>query len=240
SSNKRTDEYGGTLQKRARLLLEVIAAIRAEVGAEYPLWVKLDSRELLKDDGIKIEDAIETAKLVEAAGVDAITVTAYHNTTKGGLDTTSNIPMIPAVNLPFAARIKAVVNIPVIASGRVEPEVAEDTLAHNKADFIAFGRKILADPAFPEKLKNGQESTIRPCIYCYTCVSSVVYGNAVRCAVNPEVGQEYHTVELIASSRKHIAVIGSGPGGMETARRLSLAGYRVTLVEQGAYLGGTL
>src|SRR5690606_9190556 len=121
-SNFRTDEYGGPLENRARLLLEVLRAVRAAVGAEYPVWVELDSREIGKIPGITIDDAIATARMMEAAGADAITVTAYHNTEKGKMDSGSSTPTVPAFNLPFAARIKAAVNIPVIGSGRVEPE----------------------------------------------------------------------------------------------------------------------
>ncbi len=238
-TNTRTDEYGGPLENRARLLLRVIAAIRATVGADFPLWVKLDSIEVGKDGGITLDLAIETARLVEGAGVDAITVSAYHDSGQGKLHSASNIPHEPETNIPAAAAIKAAVGVPVIASGRVEPEAGDRHIARGVYDFLAMGRKLLADPALPAKLAGNAPETVRPCIYCYTCVSTAYVRQPLRCAVNPETGFECEQVPATASG-KHFVVIGGGPGGMEAARRLNAEGNRVTLIEQGPRLGGTL
>jgi len=238
-TNTRTDEYGGPLENRARLLLRVIAAIRAAVGAEFPLWVKLDSIEVGKDGGITLDLAIETAGLVEAAGVDAITVSAYHDSGQGKLHSASNIPHEPETNIPAAAAIKAAVGVPVIASGRVEPEAGDMHIGKGIYDFLAMGRKLLADPALPSKLAGNAPETVRPCIYCYTCVSTAYVRQPLRCAVNPETGFECEQVPATVSG-KHFVVIGGGPGGMEAARRLNAEGNRVTLIEQGPRLGGTL
>jgi 2,4-dienoyl-CoA reductase (NADPH2) len=238
-TNTRTDEYGGPLENRARLLLRVIAAIRAAVGADFPLWVKLDSIEVGKDGGITLDLAIETARLVEAAGVDAITVSAYHDSGQGKLHSASNIPHEPETNIPAAAAIKAAVGVPVIASGRVEPESGDKHIAKGVYDFLAMGRKLLADPALPAKLAGNAPETVRPCIYCYTCVSTAYVRQPLRCAVNPETGFECEQVPAKVSG-KHFVVIGGGPGGMEAARRLNAEGNRVTLIEQGPRLGGTL
>src|SRR5690606_38814275 len=214
------DEYGGPLENRARLLLEVLRAVRAAVGAEYPVWMKLDSREIGKIPGITIDDAIATARMMEAAGADAITVTAYHNTEKGKMDSGSSTPTVPAFNLPFAARIKAAVNIPVIGSGRVEPDVGDAAIRDRQVDFISMGRKLLADPDLPNKLAQGRADDIRPCIYCNTCISAIFRDESSHCAVNPEMGLEYLAKPVLAGVSKRIAVIGGGPGGMEAARRL--------------------
>lgn len=238
-TNSRTDEYGGSLENRARLLLRVIAAIRENVGPDFPFWVKLDSVEVGKDDGITLNLAIETARLVEAAGVDAITVSAYHNAAMGKLHSASNIPHEPETNIPAAKAIKAAVSLPVIASGRVEPEAADRHIAGGQYDFLAMGRKLLADPHLPRKLAGNSPEAVRPCIYCYTCVSTAYVRQPLRCAVNPETGFE---CERGASqvAGKHFVVIGGGPGGMEASLRLKAAGNRVTLIEQGPRLGGTL
>ena len=238
-TNTRTDEYGGPLENRARLLLRVIGAVREAVGVDFPVWVKLDSIEHGKDGGIDLAAALAAARLVEAAGVDAITVTSYHDTGQGKLHSGSNIPHVPETNIPASAAIKAAVALPVIASGRVEPEAAASQIAAGQYDFLAMGRKLLADPALPRKLAGNAPESVRPCIYCYTCVSTAYVRTPVRCAVNPDTGFECERVQARVSGR-HFVVIGGGPGGMEAARRLNAEGNRVTLIEQGARLGGTL
>ena len=237
-TNTRTDDYGGPLENRLRFLLETIAAVRAEVGPEFPVWCKLDSREIGKDGGIALDDCLAAARLVEAAGVDAITVTAYHDTGQGKLHSASNIPHDPETNVPAAEAVKRAVRIPVIASGRIEPAAADAQIASGKYDFLAMGRKLLADPALPAKLASAEADKIRPCIYCYTCVSTAYVRTPVRCAVNPETGFECERTPLAGGKR--YAVIGGGPGGMEAACRLAEAGNQVTLFERSKRLGGTL
>jgi 2,4-dienoyl-CoA reductase-like NADH-dependent reductase (Old Yellow Enzyme family)/NADPH-dependent 2,4-dienoyl-CoA reductase/sulfur reductase-like enzyme len=240
-TNTRTDGYGGSRENRLRLTLEVIAAIRKAVGPDYPVWIKLDSREVGKVGGITIEDAVANAKMVEAAGVDAITVTAYHDTGVGKLHSESNIPHLDNFNLPATADIRAAVSIPVIGSGRVEVDTGDRAIGKGEVDFIAMGRKLLADPALPNKLLAGEPETVRPCIYCYTCVSAIYLGQPSRCAVNPSFSFEFKGEPPQAGSApKHIAVIGGGPGGMESARRLAALGHKVTLIEKSDRLGGTL
>jgi 2,4-dienoyl-CoA reductase-like NADH-dependent reductase (Old Yellow Enzyme family)/NADPH-dependent 2,4-dienoyl-CoA reductase/sulfur reductase-like enzyme len=240
-TNKRTDEYGGSTENRSRFLLEVIRAVRAAVGPYFAVWVKLDSREVGKEGGITLEHAKITAALVEQAGADAITVSAYHDTGQGKLHSASNIPHESNCNLPAALAIKQVVSIPVIASGRVEPEHADREIAAGHFDFLAMGRKLLADPELPRKLSEGREEEIRPCVYCYTCVSKIYTLESTCCAVNPELGIEYLRLDPPkAAAPKRIAVVGGGPGGMETARRLARDGHQVVLFEKSDRLGGTL
>jgi 2,4-dienoyl-CoA reductase-like NADH-dependent reductase (Old Yellow Enzyme family)/thioredoxin reductase len=240
ATNTRTDSYGGALENRARLTLEVIRAVRAAAGPDFPIWCKLDSREVGKTGGITLDDAKRAARLIEDAGVDAISVTAYHDVGQGKLHSASNIPHDPGANIPAAAAIKSVVEVPVIASGRVEPEAAEAHLRAGDFDFLGMGRKILADPDLPRKLAEGRADDILPCIYCYTCVSTAYVGKPVRCAVNPETAYEYLRPAAKAPAPKRFVVVGGGPAGMEAARRLARAGHRVVLLEKADRLGGTL
>ena len=239
ATNQRTDEYGGDLAGRARLLLEVVRAVRDAVGADFPMWVKIDSREMGKKNGIVIADAEALAPMIENAGADGITVSAYHDVGQGKLHSASNIPHEPGIHLEFAEAIRNAVTIPVIASGRVEIERGDEALAKGQFDFLAMGRKILADPDLPRKLNEGRGEDIRPCIYCYTCVSTAYLREQVRCAVRSETGYE----DLNWSPKVvpgHVVIVGGGPGGMEAARRLRQAGSRVTLIEKSDRLGGTL
>ena len=238
-TNTRTDAYGGPIENRMRLLLEVLAACRAEVGPDFPIWVKLDSREVGKVGGITIEDAKLSAKMVEAAGADAITVSSYHDAMQAKLHSESNVPHIEDTNLPATAAIKAVVSIPVIGSGRIEMDTADRTIGKGGTDFVAMGRKLLADPHLPNKLSAGIPERVRPCIYCYTCVSAIYTDDHSRCAVNSELGFEFER-KAPSAPPKHVAVIGGGPGGMESARQLAGLGHKVTLIERSEQLGGTL
>ena len=240
-TNQRADAYGGSRENRIRFLLEVIRAVREAVGPDFPVWCKLDSREVGKKDGLTIEDAIWNAQQAEAAGVDAICVTAYHDTDQPKLHSGSHTPHVPGLNIPYAARIKAAVGVPVIVSGRIEPEVGDKAIADGGADFVAMGRKMLADPHLPRKLTEGRPEDVLPCIYCYTCISAIYVNASARCAVNPATGFEYKRQSAGAGGvRKRFVVIGGGPGGMESARRLDAAGHEVVLLEKGGKLGGTL
>ena len=239
SSNTRMDRYGGSLENRARFLLETLVTVRKTVGPDFPIWVKLDTREIGKEDGGSIDDAIMIARWCEAAGADAITATAYHETSKPKLHTGSHTPHEPGVNLPYAKKLRAAIGIPVIASGRIEPEVGDAHIASGAVDFISMGRKLLADPHLPRKLAEGRPEDILPCVYCYTCISAIYVCDTLRCAVNPETAFEYQR-PTPQKFGKRVVVIGGGPGGMEAARRLDATGHDVTLIEQDSELGGTL
>jgi len=238
--NRRDDEYGGCLENRARLLLEILHAIRTEVGAQFSLWLRLDACELHTPNGITLDDAKAVASLATAAGADAISVSAQASITTGAAFTEAPLVHNPAGFLDWTAAIKSSIHIPLIAVGRLEPEVADQAIAEGKCDFVAMARKLLADPELPNKLKAGTPRSIRPCIYCYTCVSQIFINERVKCAVNPLTGQEYRMMLEKTPRPRHIAVVGGGPAGLEAARIACLRGHRVSLIERSARLGGSL
>jgi len=238
--NQRDDQYGGSLPNRARMLLQTIAAVKARVGSDFPVWVRLDAEEMRTPGGITLRDAVATARLCEEAGVAAISVSAYALLTSGTAFTEAPIPQQAGAFLSNAAAVKQSVQIPVIASGRIEPEVAAQAISKGQLDFVAMGRKLLADPQIPVKLEKNQAQEIRPCIYCYACVSEIFVNRRVKCAVNALTGHEFEVDITPAEKPGHVLVVGGGPGGMEAARVARLRGHRVTLVERSDRLGGTL
>lgn len=238
--NKRDDEYGGSIENRARLLLEVIAAIRERIGQEFPIWLRLDAQELNTPGGITIKDCIAVSKMAEKAGFNAISISAYASLTNGSAFTAAPLVHKPAGFLDWAKAVSKEVSIPVIAVGRLEPDVANEAIASGKCDFVAMGRKLLADPELPNKLIANNETDIRPCIYCYVCVSQVFINQRVKCAVNPRTGKEFELNVIMTDKPKNIVIVGGGPAGIEAAVAASDRGHNVTLLERSKRLGGTL
>jgi 2,4-dienoyl-CoA reductase-like NADH-dependent reductase (Old Yellow Enzyme family)/thioredoxin reductase len=238
--NRRGDAYGGPLEGRARLLLETIREVRERVGAGFPLWARLDARELRVPDGISAEDARRTAELAEAAGLDAIHVSAYADPGSGSAFTEAPLVHARAGFAELAAGIKRRVAIPVIAVGRLEPEDADALIARGDADFVAMGRKLLADPDLPRKLAEGRRADVRPCIYAYRCVGNVFLTKRAHCVVNPSTGREHELPPRPARAERprRLLVIGGGPAGLEAARVAAERGHRVALYEREPELGG--
>jgi len=239
-TNKRTDAYGGEVEGRARLLCEVIEEVRGRVGSDFPVWCRIDAKEFRTPGGITPEDAQRTAELAEAAGADAIHVTAYADPSSGVAFTDAPLVHRPCGFVDLAAEIKRRVSVPVIAVGRIDPESGDSIIGEGRADFVAMGRKLLADPELPNKLMESRVEDIRPCIYCYTCVGQIFLNQSVCCAVNPATGREAEFEIRPASAPRRVLVVGGGPAGMEAARVAALCGHEVTLCEKADRLGGTV
>ncbi|MCP5090257.1 MAG: FAD-dependent oxidoreductase [Gammaproteobacteria bacterium] len=238
--NHREDKYGGSIENRARFLVEVIQGIRKAVGEDMPILLRIDANEYRIEGGITIDTAVKTAQIAEQAGADAIDVSAYGNGLSGIAFTEAPLVHEPGGLLKFAHAVKAAVGIPVIGVGRIEPEVAEREIESGQIDFVAMGRKLLADPELPNKLAADDDKAVRPCIYCYICVSKIFMTSPMVCAVNPATGREQSLDDTRkADTPKRIAVVGGGPAGMEAARVLALRGHSVTLYESQRKLGGT-
>ncbi|WP_150303707.1 oxidoreductase [Pseudomonas saliphila] len=238
--NKRDDEYGGSLENRARLMLEVLHETRRRTGKDFGVWLRLDAYELHTEGGITLEECKAFASMAEAAGADAVSISAYAATTNGVAFTEAPLVQKPAGFLDWAAEVKQAVSIPVIAVGRLSPDAADKAIAEGQCDFVAMARKLLADPELPNKLARDDAAAIRPCIYCYVCVSQIFVNERVKCAVNPFTGHESQRVITPAEKPQHILIVGAGPAGLEAARLGSLRGHRVTVVERSGRLGGTL
>jgi 2,4-dienoyl-CoA reductase-like NADH-dependent reductase (Old Yellow Enzyme family)/thioredoxin reductase len=237
--NRRTDKYGGSAEARAQFMREVIEGIRARVGRDFPMLVKINAEEYFFDNGITLEDAKVTARIAEAAGADAITVTASHDYGVSRALLSSWMPHTPNQLLPLAAAIREAVTLPVITVGRVDAEAADRAIAEGKLDFLAQGRRQIADEAFADNLARGGEQAVRPCIFCYQCLSQSMMNLPLRCAVNADVGFEKDDLLAPAERARRVVVVGGGPGGMEATRRLALRGHAVTLLEASDQLGGT-
>jgi 2,4-dienoyl-CoA reductase-like NADH-dependent reductase (Old Yellow Enzyme family)/NADPH-dependent 2,4-dienoyl-CoA reductase/sulfur reductase-like enzyme len=240
--NFRDDEYGGSLENRARLLCEAIRAAKERTGGDFPIWCRIDAIEFGHSDGIDLESACATARLAEAAGADAINVSAYANPLGAGF---TDGPIVHRAGgfLDFADRIKKTVTVPVITAGRISPELGDEAIRDGRTDLIAMGRQLLADPETVSKLEAGRPEQIRPCVYCYVCVAQPFFDRKVRCSVNPIAAQEAEYAERLrtrSESPKRVLVVGGGPAGLEAASVAAMRGHEVILVEKDEVLGGTL
>ena len=238
--NARTDGWGGSFEGRVRLLVETVRAVRARVGKDFPVWMRINAVERHHRVGEQFEDQCRAIELAVAAGIDAVHLTAYANTDVATNATDSYAPHVVGPLADYAAAVRARVDVPVITFGRFEPDEAEQVLADGKADFVAMGRKLLADPDLPAKLAAGRVDDVRPCIYQYRCIGNIALRTPARCVVNPLTGLEHDLRLEPAANPKHVLVVGGGPAGLETARLLAQCGHRVTLREADTRLGGIL
>ena len=237
--NKRSDEYGGDLEGRMRFALEVINAMRASVGAHYPICFRYAADHFI-EGGRTLAESQEIARNLEAARVDILHIDAGCYESRHLIGVPAYMPEGCFADL--AAAIKQVVSIPVITVGGImRPDLAEQILDEGKADFIALGRGLLADPDWPNKAKEGQVEDIRPCIRCnLRCRGHIETLKSVSCTVNSTVGKERYYSITRAETPKKVMVIGGGPGGMEAARVAALRGHKVILYEKETELGGQL
>lgn len=236
-SNKRTDEYGGTVENRARFPIEVIKAVRAKIGPDMALSCKMSAHDFM-EGGNTLEEYQKVAPLLEKAGVQAINVAAgWHESA-----VPVSVAMVPQGGFAYLSEgIKKVVKIPVISGYRiVSPLVAADILNKNQADLIGMARALLCDPDLPNKVKAGLLDEVRPCIACCRCLDDALDDKTALCSSNARLGRELEYVIKKADKPKKVFVIGGGPGGMEAARVAALRGHQVTLFEKKDSLGGQL
>lgn len=236
-SNTRTDEYGGDLKNRARFGCEVIKNVRAKVGPDYPIIIRINASENVSG-GNGIEDQLEVARMFVESGVDALDISqgCY-----GVIPYTVPPYFLPiGVNVENAAIFKKQFDVPVLVAGRItNPDLAEEILEKGKADFICLGRVQLADPDFVKKTEEGRVDEIVRCVACdQGRVGRAFAGLGVSCIFNPATGNEAKVVITPAEIKKKVLVIGGGPAGLEAARVASERGHEVTLFEKSAKLGG--
>lgn len=236
-TNKRTDEYGGSVDNRLRILRNIASKTRHRVGMAYPLTVKISGVEFT-EGGCSAEDIQKMAPLIEDMGFSAINVAVgWHERTVPTL-----ISQIPEGHWSYLAEgIKRAVSIPVIYTYRVaSPQVAENILAWGKADMIGMARGLISDPDLPNLAKEGKQEDIRPCIVCCLCLDRILSRKEIQCSVNPRLGREKETELKDAPVKKKVLIVGGGPAGMEAARVAALRGHEVTLFDKEEKPGGQL
>src|SRR3954470_9168962 len=237
AKNHRTDEYGGSVENRARILVEILREIRARVGDDFAVWCRINSTEN-RPGGMTLDDCIAVARIAEAAGADAVHVSAYHDPAVATGPTDSYAPHVPGLLIDNARAVKTALRVPVIAVGRIDPAAADAAIADGAFDFVSMARMILAEPELPNLLAAGRPEEIRPCVYHYRCIGNIFVRGQVRCAANGSVGREDELVIGEAASPRSVLVVGGGPSGMEAARVAALRGHSVTLVDAAPRLGG--
>ncbi|MGZ9583106.1 oxidoreductase [Paenibacillus marinisediminis] len=239
-SNKRTDEYGGSLYNRMRFAIEVLANVRSKVGEDFPIMMSISGEEHV-EGGLHLDETIKMAKILEGAGIAALNVTQGNHDAFGY--EAPNTYMPEQTHVEVAAAIKKHLNIPVLVGGRITtPDMAEAILQEGKADIISFGRVLLADPHFVNKAIDGRANEIIRCVACNKgCITRMFSGESEpSCMFNPATGREVEYQLIPAEKKKHVLVIGGGPAGLEAARTMQERGHIVTLFEKTGGLGGQL
>jgi 2,4-dienoyl-CoA reductase-like NADH-dependent reductase (Old Yellow Enzyme family)/thioredoxin reductase len=234
-TNHRTDQYGGNPENRARFAAGLIQRVRKAVGPDFPIYIRMNGDDHL-EGGITVEESKEYAKMFVAAGVDALDISC------GPFETHQwqfpNMYMPYGTLLPLAAAIKKVVDVPVIAVGKLDVFTGNKAIAEGACDFAMFGRPLMADPDMPNKARDGRFEEIRNCIFCGFCQAAREAGSPAACSVNMGMGKEMDYKLEPAAKKKKVMVVGGGPGGMEAACTLAERGHEVTLFEKSDKLGG--
>jgi 2,4-dienoyl-CoA reductase (NADPH2) len=237
-TNRRTDRWGGSLENRMRLPLEVVARVREAVGADFILIYRISLLDLVPE-GQSWNEVVALAKAVEAAGASILnTGIGWHE---------ARVPTI-ATSVPRRAfawvtrKLMGEVSIPLVTSNRINtPEVAEAVLAEGCADMVSMARPFLADPDFVRKAAEGRAEEIAPCIACnQACLDHTFAGKISTCLVNPRACHETELVLEPADLPKRVAVVGAGPAGLSAALALDARGHAVTLFDRAPKIGGQL
>jgi 2,4-dienoyl-CoA reductase (NADPH2) len=255
--NTRRDAYGcQSLETRSKIVVDVIRGIKEHVGKDFPISVVINGMEYGIEKGMTINETKGLAQIFEKAGADCI-----HVRVDGvGKYLSSHYPELihypeppkplgemldgsrhgAGGYIPVTAAIKQAVSIPVIAVGRLDPELGEQILQDGKADFIGINKRIIADPELPRKVAEGRLEDIAPCTACEHCISFRVYREPVRCRINAAIGSDAPYDIIPAEKKKKVTIVGAGPAGLEAARVAALRGHKVTLYEKEHKLGGLL
>jgi 2,4-dienoyl-CoA reductase-like NADH-dependent reductase (Old Yellow Enzyme family)/thioredoxin reductase len=240
-SNKRDDQYGGSLSNRSRFMIEVLQEVRKMVGPDFPLSLRLSVEECIKG-GYTVENIQTILPNLVEAGADILHASLGTHGTPGGI-TSAPPEYQPGFNVWRAKKLKEAVDVPVIAVGRfTDPALADNVIARGEADLVAFGRQFLADPDFLIKAREGRPADIRQCIACNQgCIERLILGEGrIRCAINPETGQEVIYPQGPAGVRRNVWVVGAGPGGLTAAFEAARLGHQVNLFEKEDETGGQL
>lgn len=240
--NKRTDDYGGTLEHRLRFLREVIEACRAETGDNFVIGLRISSNEM-DEQGLQIQETLEACKLL-AGKLDYINIIAGTSASLGGA-----VHIVPPMSIknaylaPDAKIFRDALNIPIFVAGRInQPQEAESMLNRGEADMVGMTRALICDPQMPNKSMTGNVENVRACIACnQACIGHFHRGVPISCIQHPETGREliygFDQVPMTTKSKK-IMIIGGGPAGLKAASIAAQAGHQVTLYEANHQLGG--
>lgn len=240
-SNQREDAYGGTFANRARFAVEVVQSVRKAVGDDFPVLLRISTEEYIKN-GYTVEDLLTILPDLVAAGVDVIHASIGTHGSPGGI-TSAQPEFEPGFNVRQAEKIKQAAGIPVIAVGRfTDPRRADEVIAAGRADMVAFGRQHLCDPDYLQKAKANRFEDIRYCIACNQgCIEREMYeGKSIRCAINPETGQELAYPKTTAKKPRRVWIVGAGPAGLTAAYEAGRLGHHVTLFEKEPAAGGNI
>jgi 2,4-dienoyl-CoA reductase-like NADH-dependent reductase (Old Yellow Enzyme family) len=239
ATNIREDSYGGSLENRMRFLREILAAIRGEVGYDYPVGIRLSSDEQV-DGGLTAEDTLEIARLIEPS-IDFLDLSygGYYRFDRMFATMDSAL----GYELPSSGMIGSQMSVPVIVTGRIMTlDVAENVLRSGAADMVSMVRPLVADPELVKKTRLGRSAEVRPCIGTNEgCLGQFFSVGRMGCVVNPTVTREssvsFDPADRVAAP-KRVVIIGGGPAGLEAARNLAIRGHRVDLYDMGRQLGG--
>ena len=240
--NRRGDEYGGSDRARFRFLHEVLEAVRGRLDEEVPLGVRVCADEM-DEVGLGAEEALAVCRAVERTGLaDYLSINlGSTSSSRGGVHVTAPMAVPPGYIAPYARAIRSAVNLPVIATGRInEPHIAERLLVEGAADLCGMTRAQICDPDLAAKARDGRADTIRVCIACnQACIGHGAKGAAISCIQYPESGREQNLLRRPRAARRlRVLVAGGGPAGLKAAATAAECGHEVTLCEAGEKLGG--